>query len=386
MFTNLHDFIFSDKYRIRWRRHFLFWVAWLFYFSGTFFYEQQGLQKVGSFIWIFSVFIKSFSLLVCHVFIVYAVIYLLLPRYAFRSRYFVFFAGLLLTIAITISWAILCYTFLFPLFDAWTGLPSGIMRNNLLWNSLAAGLISALKILAAVISIKLLKRVYLQQKENEKLELENLTVELQLLKAQIHPDFLFSSLDNIYLFANIDSNKASELLLKLSELLSYMLYDGGKEKVELEKELKMMKDYMFLEKISLGEKLEISISLKGDPSGKMIVPLLMLPLIEMSLSCCSTEHLEKTWINLDIRIEADELHMKLINGKSPFMTKLDVSLEIGLSNIKKRLEIYYAGKSELRMLLEPETMITSFSINLGVEKALTVASVHENKKLQYAEQ
>jgi sensor histidine kinase YesM len=366
MTRNWHDLIFSNQIRPRRTRHLLFWLIWLFYFTGSFFYEQQGLRDAGSLKWIFIIFFKSSFLLLCHAFLVYTVIYFLLPGYAFKGRYIIFSIGLLIAISITVAWAYFCYAVLFPAFDAWILLYSGITRNTMLWNSAVAGLISALKVVSAAIVIKLLKRWYLQQQMNEQIEREKFMVELQLLKAQIHPDFLFNSLDSLYFLAVSDPPKASELLLRLSDLLSYMLYECDLPKVELEKELKMIRDYIYLEKTRIGCRLETDINIKGNTNGAMIAPLLLLPLIENSFSYCSNKSLERTWINLDLRIEEDVFFMKLINGKPIDGVIPDLLMENGLINVQKRLKICYPEKSEIRILAEPEMMMTSLKINLGI--------------------
>jgi LytS/YehU family sensor histidine kinase len=116
----------------------------------------------------------------------------------------------------------------------------------------------------AAIAIKLVKYWWWKQKETERLEKEKIAVELKLLKAQIHPDVLFSSLESIYQFAQHNPPRASELLLKLSDLLSYILYESDQSEVPLEKELKMIKDYMALQKIRMSNQLEVSMAVKGD--------------------------------------------------------------------------------------------------------------------------
>ena len=198
-----------------------------------------------------------------------------------------------------------------------------------------------------------------------RLEKEKINVELQLLKAQIHPDFLFSSLDNIYLFAqNNDALRASSLLLKLSDLLSYMLYECDKEFVPLDKEIKMIKDYMMLEKTRIGNRLEMDISIKGDTDDKMIAPLLLLPFIENSFLYCDNEKLEKNWINLYLRIEDDELTMKLVNGKPADKDTPPLPEQNGLANVHKRLQLLYPGNNEVRIHSDPEIMMTFLKIKL----------------------
>ncbi len=148
---------------------------------------------------------------------VYVSIYLLLPRAIEKNKWLSFSAILPAALAIIIAWGYFCYAVLFPLMDNFFQVASVITKKILFWNSISAGLISSLKLVIAAVAIKLLKYWYWKQKENERLEKEKIAVELQLLKAQIQPDVLFSSLDNIYRFAKNNPPKASELLLKLSD-------------------------------------------------------------------------------------------------------------------------------------------------------------------------
>src|SRR5207237_10225311 len=93
-----------------------FWLSWLLFFLSTFFYAQQGMQGVGSLSWIVVILIKSFMLLLCHAFIVYSIIYFLLPRFLLKHQYMSIVAGLLVTSTITFAWAYFCYSLLFHLF------------------------------------------------------------------------------------------------------------------------------------------------------------------------------------------------------------------------------------------------------------------------------
>jgi len=363
------ELVFSGQRRLRYRRHAIFWITWWIYFAGSYFFTQQSFDGAGSVKWIAIILVKSFLLLLCHACIVYSSIYLLLPRFFQKAHWLSFTTILLVSVAITIAWSYFCYALLFPLLDDSFHIPGIITKKVLLWNSISAGFISSLKVVAAAISIKLLKRWYLKQKETERLEKEKITIELQLLKAQIQPAVLFSSLDSIYSFAKKNPPKASELLLKLSDLLSYVLYECDRPKVPLQKELKMIKDYMALQRIRMNDQLEDSIIIKGDTGKKMIAPLLLLPFLENSLSYCTHHKLEKTWISLEIKIEEDELLVKLVNGKSAEQEVPVAPEENGLANISKRLQALYPGRSEMRVHTEPEVMMTYLKLKLEEKTA-----------------
>jgi len=198
------------------------------------------------------------------------------------------------------------------------------------------------------------------------LQKENSNAELQLLKAQIRPGFLFSSLEHIYAYTKNKSPKAQELLLKFSDLLSYLLYECDDAKVPLEKELSMMKEYMIMEKIRFGKNLEMEIDIKGETGNKKIAPLLLLPFIENSFRQCN-RHEEQSWVNLEISIENNSLTMKLMNGISMDKTEQE-ALQDEINNVQKRLKLLYPGSHELKMYTEQEICMTFLKINL-VEKS-----------------
>jgi len=384
-----HKIVFSESTRLRYRRHAFFWLVWLFYFGSTFFYKQQPFIKDSLLLWIFLVLIKSIFLLLGHAFICYAALYFLLPRFL-KGKYlnlslFLLAAGLVVT-----AWIYFCYDRIFPLIDGVLYSTTAVTKSVLLWNSLTAGVLSALKLVAIAITIKLLKHWWITQDENLRLEKEKINAELQLLKAQIHPDFLFSSLDKIYYYAQNDTDKASWLLLKLSDLLSYMLYECNQPYVPLEKEIAMLRDYVELEKRRLGGKLDIDIQVKGDTAGKLVAPLLLLPFVENCFLFCGNKDMEKCWLNIDLRTKENYFSMKLINGKSNENIAASV-IEEGLKNVRKRLDVLYRNHYELKLTIEQDFMISLLKIDLNelIEPQLATEitpanSGKENQQTAYA--
>src|SRR5436189_3563823 len=122
--------------------------------------------------------------------------------------------------------------------------------------------------------IKMMKRGWLKQQETHQIAQEKATAELQLLKAQIHPHFLFNTLNNIYFFTLTSPQKAPEMLIKLSDILRYIINECNHSHVLLKKELKMIEDYMDLEKIRNGDNLKMKLVIKGDQHNKLISHLL----------------------------------------------------------------------------------------------------------------
>jgi hypothetical protein len=359
-----YDFIFSDKRSHRLRRHLVFWLLWWFYFTISYFhYEQTGLQKIEFEKWNAPFFIKTLLLLSIHVFSCYCFINFLLPRYLLKTKYPAIITGTLILSAFILYASSYLHRMIFPLIDSAFDYHRAVISQNIWWTSISSGLLSAPKVIAAATAIKLVKRWYLKQKEKERLEKEKLITDLQLLKAQIHPEFLFNSLDSIYAFSRENTPRAAALLLKLSDLLSYTLYESDNTLVTLEKEINLIKDYIAMEKTRMGTRLEMDIAVKGETGGKMIPPLLLLPFIENSFSYCDNKKLERSWINLELRIENNEFAMKLIVGKPDEAMALQADGN-GLAKVQKRLEILYPGRYELKTIIEPEIMMTHLKILL----------------------
>jgi len=359
------EFIFSNQRRVRWFRHAAFWLTWWFYFwlSSYFLFTPTILtakQKEYSFWnWNMNDLTRSFFMLSLHIAAVYVLLYVLWPKFLQYKKYFSFAAGVLLLLAFLSVGGVFINSFIFPLIDS-LFLPNiERLRKNVLWASIDRGLLSAIKIMVVALVIKQLKDWWIKQKEKEKLEREKLNAELQLLKAQIRPDFLFSTLDNICQYAESSSAKTPGMLIQLSDLLSYMLYDCEAAKVKLEKEIEMLKAYMELEKIRQGEKLDLTIQIHGEANGQLISPLLLMPFIDNSLSYCHKEE-EQAWISIEFTIEHNHFSMKLINGLPGELIYNESTLE----NVKKRLQLLYPQKHEMKINTEKEMLMVYLKLNL----------------------
>lgn len=153
--------------------------------------------------------------------------------------------------------------------------------------------------------------------------------------------------------------------MDLSDLLRYILYEGRKELVPLEKELLMIREYINLEKIRYGNKLDLHYLITDKTTDVYIAPLLLLPFIENCFKHGASNMLEKPWINLTIEVKDTTLVMKLMNGKA---NTANINQEktggIGISNVSKRLELLYKDKYELQIRDEEEVYIVDLKINL----------------------
>ncbi len=388
-----HNLIFSNQSQHRYKRHLLFWLLWWLYIIATLFFTQEvpavknaspvfyhhqpGLQQLGYFTYSLLVLIKSFLLVLTHMFFCYTIIFVLLPHFQLKKKYLLLISGILVAATLMIPLGYFLYTMVYPFFD-------GLFNLNLEsdkfigWRSVESALICAIKVTLIAVALTLLKSWWRKQKEKEQLEREKINAELQLLKAQIHPAFLFNTLNNITTHARVASPTAPEMLIKLSDLLSYMLYECDAPKVGLEKEIGMLKEYIYLEKTRQGERLEMTFQINGDCSNQLISPLLLLPFIDNSFTYCNNELVEQAWVNLDITIENCSLSMKLINGITAEMYA-DIRKDgQPFANIQKRLQLLYPGRHELKINAEQELLMVQ--LNLKLEEATQEDQVIETPK------
>ena len=201
---------------------------------------------------------------------------------------------------------------------------------------------------------------------------EKINAELQLLKAQVHPHFLFNTLNNIYSFIINDSPAATEAIKKLSTLLRYIINECNQPLVKLEKELKMIKGYIDLEKIRYGESFNMSLQIQGNAINKMICPLLLIPFLENSFKHGASQMLAHPWVNLDIVIEDQYLYFNLTNSTPALTGEKTVTKGLGLSNVKKRLTILYPGTHSLN--------ITDDVMSFGVSLKIPLFKPNENPR------
>jgi sensor histidine kinase YesM len=166
--------------------------------------------------------------------------------------------------------------------------------------------------------------------------------ELQALRAQVNPHFLFNSLNGIYAMVLKRSDQAAETILKLSDILRYILYETRKDRVELATELGQMQNYIGLQKIRSGPNATIEVTVNGEPKNRTIAPLLFLPLIENSFKHGIKGETGPVFVFIEWTIEEDFIRFTAENNKGQLDDRpVDEHSGIGLENLKKRLAMTY---------------------------------------------
>ncbi len=278
----------------------------------------------------------------------YSLIYFLIPRFLLKRRYYLFFLVLipLAFILGTLQRLFLAVT-IYPIY--W---PESLAKHGLIyWPKVFYGAVSVYTVAFVAAIIKLLKQWFSTQQLNNSLKQEKLAAELKFLKAQIHPHFLFNTLNNLYALTLKKSSKAPEVVLKLSDLLDYMLYECNVPKVTVEKELKMLENYIALEKIRYGDDLKINFNVDDKVKGFMVSPMLLLPLVENSFKHGVSGEIHAKWIEIKLTIKNEILEFSVENNRDSKATKNKNSYTegIGLKNVLRRLELIYKDKHQLKI-------------------------------------
>lgn len=322
-----------------WLRHLLFWIFILNYYALGVGMTQtkftlDNLEKS---------YLTQLKYLPGFFLVVYPVLYFLIPRYLEKRKFYLFTIGLLLLIFVVGG----SYANLLKLNLASIGDYSGFDMTKG-----GKNMLPFIHVTGIAVAIKFIKKAYLQESKALQASHQKSLAELELLKAQIHPHFLFNTLNNLFAHTLRHSDDAPQIVVKLSDLLRFMIYESREEFIPLVDEIQLLKNYIDLEKLRYGKELDFSLNITGNPGEKWIRPLLLIPLLENSFKHGMSQQVNEKWINLDIQIKEDRLLFNLANSKNPGLTIPKINRKeggIGLENVRRRLELLYTGDYSLNI-------------------------------------
>jgi hypothetical protein len=286
--------------------------------------------------------------LIMSIILVYVNLYILLPKFFYPKKYLQYgliLFGCLLCGGIYSRFA--GWYYLIPWMKAHDHamylaepkhfyIPVRIARNTL----------GYLPVVGLTFFLKLMEDAYGKERRLRALEEEKHQAELSLLKAQVHPHFFFNTLNSLYALTMVKSDKGPEVVLQLSALMHYVLYEANAPLVSLETEVAHLRNYIEIEQLRFGDRLDLRCDTPPDLSGRMVVPLLLLPFIENAFKHSLSRETEKAAIHIDIRLQHDALCMKVSNSYHPVRDSQKLP-GIGLANVRKRLELSYPGQYQL---------------------------------------
>ncbi|MRT94254.1 sensor histidine kinase [Ancylomarina sp. 16SWW S1-10-2] len=329
---NLKDRLYNI-FSIRWIQHLSFWSVFLLLELSRFI--DMDIERISR-----ELIFEGTQLffIVC---LVYFNLRILIPKYWNKGKYSKYISSIILMEIITISTlSVIIYSFPETEFKRFASFSLGKVMMMITFKTNIFVLSSSL--FHFVKEWIKLKDENLRYTENAQ---KQLTAELSLLKAQVNPHFLFNTLNNIYSMSLYNSNKTPEMILKLSQLLSYMLYECKDEEVNLEKEIQFIKNYIDLESVRVEDIAEINLNIKGEDPGHKVPPLLFIPLIENAFKHGISTEQTTSKININLVISDNKIDLEID-------TPIDLSVEgnknkglggLGIKNVKKRLDLLFPG-------------------------------------------
>lgn len=222
--------------------------------------------------------------------------------------------------------------------------------------------LTSFSVLAASTFYQVLANRYENEQRNLAIIKEQQEAQLQFLRAQINPHFLFNTLNNIYSLAVARSDKTPDMVLRLSNLLRYVVYDGREEQVGLEREARQIREYIELLQMSHEEPLDISFQTEGKLEGIRVEPMILIPIVENCFKHCDFDTNEGACVRINLKAEGNRLHFSTLNSKDARQQQKDKQGGVGLGNIEKRLRLKYPGC--FRLNIEEKEKVFSLELDL----------------------
>ncbi len=205
----------------------------------------------------------------------------------------------------------------------------------------------------AMLFISTLFWIYKDMRERKQLELslvnQNLMTEMKFLKSQMNPHFLFNALNNIYSLSMLHSIKTPEMVLKLSAMLRYVLYESEDVKVKLGKEVDYIKNFIEFQRIKIEGIPRIHVDIDRADRMKMIEPMLLIPFVENSFKHSKIEDTDKGWISMTLTTDQNYISFEIANSLPDKKVVADKNSGIGVENVKRRLKHLYPDKHEINI-------------------------------------
>lgn len=317
-------------------QHLLFWVIYLCSWSG------RDLVYYPHFLGTLS---ANTIILLPIIPLIYFNLKVLIPKFLLKRKYIAY--SFALTGALLIFTLITRYNYSL-LFSVIVDAPVQLQ----LFMSLQGAIIILMELILLIfitMAFYFIREWYVKERYTRELEQKNLQSELQLLKQQIQPHFLFNTLNTIYMLMEHQSAQAKETLLQFSEILSHQLYDAQKERIALQKELDYLKSYIEIEQLRHEDLLDLECRLPMDKVENLVIaPMLLLPFVENAFK--HGKSASGYWVKIDVQLQGETLHFQVensINVKP--VTKRSDKGGIGLVNVQRRLALMYPNRYTLDM-------------------------------------
>lgn len=229
-------------------------------------------------------------------------------------------------------------------------------------------LFPTLQVLVMLAFGKFISDAVSNQQRIEDLEQRRLESELQSLRSQVNPHFLFNALNTIYGMARRTDATTAEAVIQLSDILRHSLYECNDAEIGIDREIRFIEQFVTFTRLRLHEQERISLQVNAEPQGQRIVPLLLIPFVENAIKHGLSQHSYDSRVRIRLRLDGNELFFSCVNTKVAPTQRTgseDVHSGIGLKNVRRRLELLYPGKHHLEIRDEAQEFSVSLHLQLG---------------------
>jgi Histidine kinase len=342
------DFSRSALFRKRWLYHTVFWIVYYVAICVVIAFGVYGIHDM-------RFFLRMLLFFPFEIGIVYFNMYFLIPRLLNRGWYVTY--GIALTIA-TLATAATELALRHALVH-----PGSMFYEQSAFNirNTTGIFVNLFYLVGFVTAIKFIKASLVNQQLMKEREKQYLETELNFLKTQIQPHFFFNTLNNLYSLTLKKSDMAPEVVLKLSALMSYMLYESNAAKVPLSKEISYLQNYLDVEQLRFGQRLEVSFNIEGETGNIVIPPMILILFIENSFKHGVKNTINKVNIDISLKAQSDFLFFRVENPSNGDSLQGENN-GIGLKNGKRRLDLLYGDQYTLDLAQTDNKFIVSLKI------------------------
>jgi two-component system LytT family sensor kinase len=353
-----YHFMTVEINRKRVGKHLLFWMVFGCYAVLDFSWDMRS-----SYDWRMA--LPLLTQIPVTIIMVYINLYVLMPRFFYTKRYVAY--GFVLTL-LMLGVELICQTANVTVWMPWMmahHVP-GVTQEDLIFLRpicIFQATTQFYPVVALTMLFKLRNNAFDNEKKLRELEHEKFNAELHSLKAQLHPHFFFNTLNSIYSLSLKKSERSPGIVLRLSELMRYMLYEANASSVLLTDDLSHLTNYIGIEQTRFADRLDLSFQYSGDLDKKTITPLLLLPFVENAFKHGLVNELDKAWITIDLKVVGSQLYFKTANSY-PGCDIAGNCKGVGLKNVRRRLTLAYPDRYELNIIEQDHVYSVDLKLQL----------------------
>ena len=358
---NIYPLIFSNNRNYRISRHAIFWLMWIAYY--TIFSTLNLKSSYPLSHRFFSSFLEVAISTPMDMIFCYSIIYYLLPNFLFRGRYISMILLWLLFTVIFIAVFVIYMQQVIPFIRGWFSLPKPVRPSNYNWLFLA--LFSQINMEGCMAAaIKLGKLSFIKQQEVDLLRNEKNELPVQMDKTEMQSVFLVDIIGRVEEMAVRKVMAVPGMIKQIRNLMTYIIYENKKNRVDLKKELELVKEYVELEKCTRNDVIDVSLFISGYIETENIAPFILFPCIQNAFKQVSVLNVENKKIIIDINVNNSILDVKMSWNKPLDTSTLAKGNNIILQNLSKRLSLIYPQSHEMKLLIMVDEIIVTLKIDL----------------------